>query len=497
MKAKVFLNSISNISDFIVTVLITLALTPIYLKSLGHYDYGIWDMVNSVIGYMGLLDLGLRASVTRYVSVLNSEKKHKEINQLFSTALTYMSIVGVVFFTVFWFWGNFSPETLSETNSNETKYKLFLMLIGCSVFIIFIRNAIEGTLEGKQLYIIKNTANLVIKVVSAVYLYFNLTPENALILLAQTVVLAGLARVVFFNILLFIHTPSVNPFVLPSFEVFMKLFRFGTKSLINGIGLAVEQASGAFLIGILISPAAIPMYSIPLALTRYIVNFIESASSVLMPYFAELNIKDSKMLHETYLFFSKTFIWFLFTACVFMINFGTDFIDVWLGGQFKKADIEWLVLLMSCSVLLEKINPLGVRISTALNKHGIFARLRPISALGVFSLSYFFISWVGVSGAIYAKMIMLLIFTPIFLKHSLRLINTNTLSYTKACIVRNIGTFIILTIYSQLYLMNFLVNSYGSILAAFISLTLISIILLLYVSYTKDERQWVLSFINK
>ena len=73
------------------------------------------------------------------------------------------------------------------------------------------------------------------------------------------------------------------------------------------------------------------MYSIPRALTRYIVNFIESANGVLMPFFAEQNLQKNKTtLKQTFLLFSNIFNWFLLTAAAFVLMFGADFIDIWL-----------------------------------------------------------------------------------------------------------------------------------------------------------------------
>ena len=52
-KTRVILNSASNIGDFLASIIITLLMTPIYLFALGKHDYGIWEIITIVIGYMG------------------------------------------------------------------------------------------------------------------------------------------------------------------------------------------------------------------------------------------------------------------------------------------------------------------------------------------------------------------------------------------------------------------------------------------------------------
>jgi O-antigen/teichoic acid export membrane protein len=498
LSKKLALNAASNIGDFVASVIITLIMTPLYLSFLGNHDYGIWEMVNSVVGYMGLLDLGFRASITRHISLLNKQKKYEEVNRVFTTGIAYMSLIGLSLFFFFWGWSSYSPETLAENNLDANKYQTFLLLVGCTIFFSFIRQATEGALEGKQLYVMKNIAKLFIKFISAAYLYFNLTAENGIILLIQVTLTASIARVILFNILLWLAQPPINIFTPPSFEMFKTLFKFGSKSLINGIGLALEHASGAFLIGVLLTPAAIPLYVIPLSITRYIVSFIESASSVLMPFFTEISVdNNSEKLASTYILFSKIFIWFLITSVVFVIMFGADFIDIWLSNQFIKSEVNWLIALFSLSIMIEKMSPLGVRLSTALNRHGIFAKLRPISACCVFFLSYLLISQIGITGAIYAKLIILCIFTPIYIKHALSLVSISFNAYFYQCIYKNVITLIILVLFGLTCKYFFIFDSYTSLIIVLFLTALIGGILLLSKTLTPYERGFVLGVLSK
>jgi len=473
-------------------------MTPLYLRFLGVHDYGIWAMVTSLVGYMGLLDLGLRSSVTRHVSLLNKQNRHEETNQLFATAMAYMSLVGVSLLGFFWFWSGYSPESLSASNFDDGTYKTFLIFVGCSVFLSFIRNTAEGALEGKQFYVAKNLAKLVIKIILAAYLYLNIDEENALILLIQATVVAEIGRVVLFNALLWTSHPPINPLRMPSFDVFITLFKFGSKSLLNGLGLAIGQASGAFLIGILLTPAAIPLYSVTLSITGYISNFIDSANSTLLPYFTELSLDNERAnLANSFLFFSKIFVWFLFTATTFVVMFGADFIDIWLDSQFKKSEVQWLVLLFSFSILLERINPVGVKLATALNQHGIFARLRPVSAVAVFVGSYVLVGEVGITGAVYAKIAIAMIFTPIFLRHSLRLVAIEPAAYMKECIFRNAAILTLLPILSIIYKIYFSIQDFTSIIFVFIMFSLISAVILYTITLTSSEKQIVLQMLRK
>ena len=43
-------------------------LTPYIIIKLGAATYGVWSLMISVIGYLGLVDIGIRGSVGRYIN---------------------------------------------------------------------------------------------------------------------------------------------------------------------------------------------------------------------------------------------------------------------------------------------------------------------------------------------------------------------------------------------------------------------------------------------
>jgi len=57
MSRKLLLNSLSGASLYLVSIVAAFIMSPVYIKALGNRDYGLWELVMSVIGYMGLLDL--------------------------------------------------------------------------------------------------------------------------------------------------------------------------------------------------------------------------------------------------------------------------------------------------------------------------------------------------------------------------------------------------------------------------------------------------------
>src|SRR6266850_5036266 len=71
-------------------------LSPFVVHRLGNVAYGVWTLVNSMIAYMGLLDLGLRGAVTRFVSKHHARGEHLESSRALSAAFWFRLGIGVV-----------------------------------------------------------------------------------------------------------------------------------------------------------------------------------------------------------------------------------------------------------------------------------------------------------------------------------------------------------------------------------------------------------------
>src|SRR5438034_7416000 len=79
-----------------VSIGVAFFLSPFVVHRLGNVAYGIWTIVNSMIAYMGLLDLGLRGAVTRFVSKHHAREEHLESSRAVSAAFWFRVGVGAI-----------------------------------------------------------------------------------------------------------------------------------------------------------------------------------------------------------------------------------------------------------------------------------------------------------------------------------------------------------------------------------------------------------------
>ena len=71
-------------------------LSPFIIHSLGKVDYGVWSLLVAVTGYMGLMDVGIRASTGRFVIFHAGRDEHDLVNETIQNALGFFTALVMV-----------------------------------------------------------------------------------------------------------------------------------------------------------------------------------------------------------------------------------------------------------------------------------------------------------------------------------------------------------------------------------------------------------------
>ncbi len=93
---KVVRNTLFNYLSYFVIAALRIVSMPIIISGLGNERYGIYAAVMGVLGYVGLLDLGIGISLTKFVAEYHARKEYQRLNDIFSTALILYIGLGVL-----------------------------------------------------------------------------------------------------------------------------------------------------------------------------------------------------------------------------------------------------------------------------------------------------------------------------------------------------------------------------------------------------------------
>ncbi|MBU2955613.1 lipopolysaccharide biosynthesis protein [Marinobacter sp. F3R08] len=492
MLKRVLVNTGSNVAQLVVSMVATFIMAPIYLKLMGHHDYGLREMVLALVGYMGMLDLGMRPTVSRFASLHNAQNDRQSLLTVYGTSLVFMTLVGVVLGLFFWIWALSFPEILNPQGMEEdTKYTLFLLLVGAQLMFLFPGFVCESFLEGLQRYYLKNIINIFSIIFISVLAYNYMNPANGLALLAFLAAVTTLIKLILFSVILM--RPMVGA-IYPNLSLFSRqklreMLIFGFKSFIQGAAGKVEKMSDRIIIGTLMSPAMIPVYTIPATLVTYMATISMTLSHTFMPLFSDLDARGEQEKSKTvYLLASKFLVALVVPMGVGIALIGGPFIAIWMSGQFDPALVDAILGLLVVYMGVPKLNPFASRYLTAINKHVIFAKVAPPAALFNLGLSIWLVLEYGVIGAALGSVLPVFVVTPIFLKVVSDNLGITMLQYVKHAILPAIIPVAAMGGGLAWWRIEHGLNSYLDIIAAVVVSVVVYGVLYWCISIRKEER---------
>ena len=82
--------------SIIINTVIQLVYTPLLLRMLGQSEYGLYSLVNSVIGYLSILDLGFGNAIIVYTAKYRAKNDKRSEEKLHGMFKIIFYIIGVV-----------------------------------------------------------------------------------------------------------------------------------------------------------------------------------------------------------------------------------------------------------------------------------------------------------------------------------------------------------------------------------------------------------------
>src|SRR5260370_599906 len=83
-----------NWGSLVVGALVSILLTPIMIRNLGQYYYGMWILIMSVVDQYGLLDMGMGSTLSRYAGYFKGAQERGALDEILSTSLAFTVIIG-------------------------------------------------------------------------------------------------------------------------------------------------------------------------------------------------------------------------------------------------------------------------------------------------------------------------------------------------------------------------------------------------------------------
>ncbi len=399
-KSKIIKNVLSNWTTFLIIGLINLALVPFVLRHLGDLGFGVWVLANTVTVYLGLLDLGIRSSVIRYVAKYRSISDYQNLNQITSTALVTFTAIGslaLIFSVILAF---LFPSIFKISPEFKTQVQWVVLLVGVNLALSFPAGVFNGILLGMERFDLNNLFNLVNNALKAILILivFNFTVN--LVVLAVIQLFSSLVA----NLLCLWKVWRLEPNLKISFKLSKKaslkvIFQHGLYSFLLVSAYQVIYYSPNVLIGVITSASLVTYFAMAAILIEYTRRAVNGVSFVLNPLASSLESQgDFQTLRKLLISGTKYSLLLILPVSLGLIILGKDFFSVWLGPSYAEKCYPVLVIL-----LLPQIYSMSQFVTEELlmgqTRHKFLALVTVAEAILNVLLSVFLIKKYGLIGA--------------------------------------------------------------------------------------------------
>lgn len=357
-------------------VVVGFALTPFIVRALGPAPYGVFALMVSVIGYMGLIDVGIRGSVGRYVNHYMAQKNARALDEVVGTAnvvLTALALLALAAsFVIGLHFGRVFPKTPAELLDDV---RLCLPLLAVGLWLSFVNSILGNLLAAREVNYLANGVNFVVLVVRAAATVVVLLQGASLpALVAVTVAASTLGLLLNALAVRRVFGAETPRMVLYSGPRLAEMWRYGVASFASRTSATLANDS-APLIGMwILGPEAVAVYAVAMTLTQYARKLIDQAGTAIFPSVMKAGaIRDQAGLRAVYLRFMN--VSFAVGSLVFigMMVFSHAFIGLWVGPQFQAGAV--VVAILSFGYLMQGVASTAPLTLAAVDRIGVTVKI--------------------------------------------------------------------------------------------------------------------------
>ena len=386
-----------------VSMLVTLLYTPIMLRLLGQSEYGLYQLVYSVVSYLGLLSFGFSSAYVRFYTIYKVKSDAEGIAKLNGMFMIVFNIIAVIAllagFGLILNADKIFDEGLTSQELSTAKVLMVFMVINLA--LTFPNSVFNCMITAKEQFLFQRIVNMS-KTILNPFLTLPLLlmgyKSISLVLVTTALTIIGLI----INGLFCIRRLKVK-FSFRNFD-FLLLKEIWIFSFFIFLNIIVDQINWSvdkFILGRYIGTGAVAVYSIGAQINTMYLHFASSISSVFIPRVNKLVAENKKESDKdlTKLFARIGRLQFILLMYIFVgfVILGEYFIKRWAGDGYDKSYIIAIILMFPVTIPL--IQNIGIEIQRAKNKHQFRSILYTAIALGNIVVSIILVQYFQEIGA--------------------------------------------------------------------------------------------------
>jgi O-antigen/teichoic acid export membrane protein len=422
-------NAASNWVGYAVTLLVGFFLSPFLVHRLGNTGYGIWTLIVATTGYFGMLDLGIRSSVARFVARHVARADSEGVNRTMSTAFTMLACGGLTAACLtLVLWTGFSH--FGVASQYQASARTALLIFGLNLALMLPMGVFGGLLIAVERFDVITATTAVSALVRAGLFVFLLRADCSLVALAlaafavaclESGTLAAAAHV--------IYRPLHLARRYVSLSTVRELLAFSIYRFVWVIANQLIFYTDSLVIGIFLNATAVTYFSIAGSLINYGRNIVSLAADTLYPAATRYDShNDTAGLQRLLIYGTRAALMVSLPLCIGYIFLGSQFITLWMGpGYAVSAACLVILTIPQVTGMSQNVSAL---VLAGMAKHKVLAQIALVEGIVNLVLSIVLVRRIGVTGVAWGTVVPHLISSAIVVPlYTLRLLGVSPRDY--------------------------------------------------------------------
>jgi O-antigen/teichoic acid export membrane protein len=321
---------------------------PFLIRGLGEARFGILGVVWVVIGYFGLFDFGLGRALTKVVAErLGAGKKEELAGVVWTTLLTmlFLGVLGGAALGLVAPWLTRRVLEIPPALQGEALHSFYLMAFALPWVIS--TTGLLAILEANQRFGVVNALRIPLALfnyvgpVAVLPFSASLVPVVMLLVLGRLLAWGGYLAACLRTL------PALRQGITLQWGEMRGLARFGGWMTVSNMVSPLMTHVDRFLIGALISMAAVAYYVTPYEIATKLWLVPTSILGVLFPAFAATFVQNRTRTVALFDRAIRAIFLIMFPAALVIVTLAHEIMDLWLGRAFAANSagvLQWLVV---------------------------------------------------------------------------------------------------------------------------------------------------------
>jgi len=421
-------NTLFNLLGNVAPMLVALFFIPPLIKGLGVERFGILSIAWMIIGYFSLFDFGIGRGLTKIIAERIGLNQTDQISKIFWTSLFLMMSISLLIAIILLFFITSLTEifNISEHLKQESEYIFYILAL--SIPLVTTMAGLKGVLEAYQKFAVINIMKTFLGILTFLGPLIVLIITNSLFWIVVFLIFTRVIIWMLYLIQCLNANKSIRKEIKIDFNSVRPVLRFSIWITVANIFVPFMFYSDRFLIGALISAAAITYYVTPYEVITKLMLIPDALSGVLFPVFSASFLSKPDIAKKIFLRGAK-FIFLILYPIVFLVTtFSFEGIEFWLGEKFAQTS-SFILQLLAVGVMMNCISLIPTNFFQGIGKPKIPTIIILIELPFYLSGMWFAIDYAGINGAAMAFMIaatmnVLILYITLYKLYSIRFNST-------------------------------------------------------------------------